>query len=80
MVPLISDELPHLSSVRVSLGAGDQDPIVPASETKRPADLLRRSGGEVTIRLAKAGHGLINDDIITARDWLEKLKRWGVSG
>ena len=33
MVPLIPDTLPELSSGRVWIGAGDQDPIVPASET-----------------------------------------------
>jgi len=75
MVPLVPDKLPDLSSVRVWIGAGDQDPIVPASETKRLAQLLRRAGADVTIRLAKAGHGLTSDDLIAARDWLEELQR-----
>jgi phospholipase/carboxylesterase len=73
MVPLLPDKLPDLSSMRVWIGAGDQDPIVPVSETKRLAELLRRAGANVTIRFTKAGHGLTNDDVITARDWLEKL-------
>lgn len=73
MVPLNPDRLPNLSSVHVWIGAGDQDPIVPPSETRRLAELLRRAGGDVTIRFAKAGHGLTNDDVVTARDWLEKL-------
>jgi len=74
MVPLVPDELPDLSSVRVWVGAGDQDPIVPPSETNRLIELLRDAGADVTIRFAKAGHGLTNDDVVTARDWLEKLK------
>jgi phospholipase/carboxylesterase len=74
MVPLIPDKLPDLSSVRVWIGAGDQDPIVPAAETKRLAELLRRAGADVTIRFAKAGHGLTNDDLEAARHWLEELK------
>ena len=75
MVPLIPDKLPDLSYVRVWIGAGDQDPIVPASETKRLAELLRRAGdADVTIRFAKAGHGLTNDDLEAARHWLEELK------
>src|SRR4029453_17079503 len=41
MVPLIPDNLPHLSSVRVWIGAGDQDPIIPTSESQRLAELLR---------------------------------------
>jgi predicted esterase len=70
MVPLIPDPLPDLSSVRVWIGAGDQDPIVPASETKRLAELVRRAGADVTIRFAKAGHGLTNDDLEAPRHWL----------
>jgi predicted esterase len=74
MVPLVPDTLPDLSSVRVWIGAGDQDPIVPASETKRLAELLRHAGADVTIRFAKAGHGLTNDDLEAARHWLGELK------
>src|SRR5947207_9010794 len=74
MVPLIPDKLPDLSSVRVWIGAGDQDPIIPASETRRLAELLRSAGADVTIRFAKAAHGLTSDDVTTARDWLEKLE------
>ncbi len=74
MVPLFPDKLPNLSSVRVWIGAGEEDPIVPASEAKRLAELLRRAGADVTIRFAKAGHGLTNDDLETARHWLGELK------
>jgi predicted esterase len=70
MVPLTPDKLPDLSSVRVWIGAGDQDPFVPASETKRLVELLRRADADVTIRFAKAGHGLTNDDLEAARHWL----------
>jgi predicted esterase len=70
MVPLNPDTLPNLSSVHVWIGAGDQDPIVPASETKGLAELLRQAGADVTIRFAKAGHGLTNDDLEAARHWL----------
>ncbi|TMP98071.1 MAG: alpha/beta hydrolase [Verrucomicrobia bacterium] len=75
MVPLVPDKLPELSSVHVWIGAGDQDPIVPASETKRLAELLRRAGADVTIRFAKAGHGLTNDDLEAARHWLGALNK-----
>jgi len=74
MVPLIPDKLPDLSSVRVWIGAGDQDPIVPASETKQLTELLRRAGADVTVRFAKAGHGLTNHDFEAARDWVRELK------
>jgi phospholipase/carboxylesterase len=74
MVPLIPDSLPDLSSLRVWIGAGDQDPIIPTSETKRLADLFRRAGADVTIRFAKAAHGLTNDDLDAAHQWLGELK------
>src|SRR3982751_990564 len=70
MVPLVPQTLPDLSSGRVWIGAGDNDPIVPASETKRLAELLRRAGADVTIRFAQAGHGLTNQDVEAARLWL----------
>ena len=73
MVPLNPDTLPDLSSGRVWIGAGDQDPIIPPSEVQRLVELLRHAGANVTIRFFNAGHGLTNDDVVTARDWLEKL-------
>jgi predicted esterase len=73
MVPLIPDTLPDLSSVHVWIGAGDQDPIIPPSEAQSLVELLRRAKAEVTIRFFNAGHGLTNGDVVTARDWLEKL-------
>jgi predicted esterase len=74
MVPLIPDKLPDLSSVGVWTGAGDQDPIIPSSETQRLVDLLRQAGADVTVRFLNAGHGLTNSDIEKAGQWLKNLK------
>jgi phospholipase/carboxylesterase len=74
MVPLIPVNLPDLSSVHVWIGAGDQDPIIPASEAQRLVELLRRAGADVTIRFANATHGLTDADVKTARHWLEGLE------
>ncbi len=74
MVPLHPEKEPNLSSVRVWIGAGDQDPIVPPSDTERLAEVLRRAGADVTIHFAKAGHGLTNNDVEAARHWLGELK------
>ncbi len=74
MVPLVPDKLPDLSSVNIWIGAGDQDPIVPASETKRLAELLRRAGADVTIRFLEGGHELTRDDLDAAREWLTTLQ------
>src|ERR1700693_1992146 len=53
MVPLVPETQPDLSSVRVWIGAGSIDPIVPASETKQLSQLLRGAGADVTIRFFK---------------------------
>lgn len=74
MVPLVPETQPNLSSVRVWIGAGTIDPIVPASETKRLAELLRSAGANVTMRFFEGGHELTQDDVETAREWLMTLK------
>jgi len=74
MVPLVPEKLPDLSSARIWIGAGNQDPIIPTSETQRLVDLLRIAGADVTIRFVNAGHGLTNNEIEIARDWLMNLK------
>jgi phospholipase/carboxylesterase len=73
-VPLVPEKWPDLSSVRVWIGAGDQDPIIPASEAQRLVELLRRAGADVTIRFFNAGHGLTSSDVETAGQWLKDLK------
>ena len=70
MVPLTPETQPNLSSVRVLIGAGSIDPIVPASETKQLAELLRRAGADVTIRFFQGGHELTQPDIQAAQEWL----------
>ncbi|PYK95062.1 MAG: phospholipase, partial [Verrucomicrobia bacterium] len=70
MVPFVPDNLADLSSARVWIGAGNQDPIVPTSEAHRLVELLRSAGADVTIHLLNAGHGLTNGEIEIARDWL----------
>jgi predicted esterase len=71
MVPLVPEKLPDLSSVRVWIGAGNQDPIIPASEAQGLVELLRSAGADVTIRFANASHALTEADVETARHWLK---------
>ena len=70
MVPLIPGTQPNLSGVRVWIGAGTNDPIIPTSETKRLAEFLRRAGADVTMRFLQVSHALTPDDIDAARKWL----------
>src|SRR5947207_10878648 len=78
MVPLVPEKLPNLSSVRVWIGAGNQDPIIPTSDTQRLVELLRDASADVTIRFFNAGHGLTNSEVETAGRWIEELKPSGV--
>jgi predicted esterase len=75
MVPLIPARLPDLSSVQVWISEGDQDPIIVASEGQRLVNLFRDAGADVTIRFFHAGHGLTNDDLETASQWLKALNK-----
>jgi len=70
MVPLVPEKLPDLSLLRVWIGAGNQDPIIPTSETQRLDELLRNARADVTIRFFTAGHNLTNHEIEIAREWL----------
>ena len=70
MVPLVPDTRPNLSAVRVWIGAGTNDPIIPTSETKQLAELLRGAGADVTMRFFQAGHELTPADVEAAREWL----------
>lgn len=74
MVPLHPDKEPNLSSVRVWIGAGTNDPIIPRSETNALATLLRNARADVTIRYFQAGHELTMADVEAARDWLTLLR------
>jgi len=74
MVPLIPESRPDLASVRVWIGAGSIDPIVPTSEAKQLSELLRGAGADVTIHFFQGGHELTRDDVDVAREWLSTLK------
>jgi predicted esterase len=70
MVPLTPDRQSNLSSVSVFISSGAFDPIVPGSETKALAELLRVAGANVTVRLLQSGHELMPEDVDLAREWL----------
>ena len=78
MVPLVPDPLPKLTDTRVFISAGNQDPIVSASETENLANLLRDCGADVTVRSVNAGHGLIDADVQNARAWLEDISNGSI--
>jgi len=75
MVPLVPDPLPSLPGTPVLVSNGRVDPIVPLAETERLAALLRAGGAEVALVWQAAGHQLVPEDLIRAREWLASSGR-----
>jgi predicted esterase len=73
MVPLIPEKQPNLSGVRIWIGAGTNDPIIPMSGATSLAELLSNAGADVTINYFQAGHELTSADIQSAREWLKTI-------
>ncbi len=74
--PMVSqppERLPDLSAVRVWLGAGKEDGIIPAGATERLIELLRGAGAEVTARFFEAGHELTTAEFVVVQRWLAAL-------
>jgi phospholipase/carboxylesterase len=72
MVPLSAAPRGDLAAKPVLVISGAQDPIVPAENAARLADLLRASRAVVEHRVLPVGHGLSNADVTTARQWLRE--------
>jgi len=70
MVPFEPEALPDLSGVRIFVGAGELDQMVPKENTERLVELLRGSGAEVQARWQRTGHGLSREEVEEAKRWL----------
>lgn len=70
MVPFEPDALPDLTGTPVFIGAGRADPIVPAAQTERLAELLRQAGADVTLHWEAGGHAVTEGELDAARRWI----------
>ena len=70
MVPIVPDPLPSLQGTPVFMSNGRADPLIPAAEAERLADLLRQAGASLTIRWQPGGHQLTRQDVPQAQAWL----------
>jgi predicted esterase len=70
MVPFEPQSIIDLAGTRVFLGAGRNDPIVPASNVERLAGILRESGADVTLHWQNGGHTITNDELAAAQKWI----------
>jgi predicted esterase len=72
MVPLSPATPPQLAGVGVIICNGKHDVIMPMSNARQLASMLRAAGADVTLRFEEAGHELTSRDINAARDWLSQ--------
>jgi phospholipase/carboxylesterase len=73
MVPLEPDPLPELDGVRILIAAGKHDPVVQPAQTQALADLLGRTGADVTLHWSNAGHGLTREDLQLGERWMQSF-------
>lgn len=73
MVPLSQVPAVDLTGKPVLILSGAMDPIVPAENAARLAEILRRAGAVVEHRTLPAGHGLTQADVALAKTWLDRL-------
>ncbi|HVS52529.1 MAG TPA: alpha/beta hydrolase [Opitutaceae bacterium] len=59
-----------LAGKRVLISSGDFDPLVPAEQPPRLAELLRAGGADVTLKAHAASHALVPADLAAAQEWL----------
>jgi phospholipase/carboxylesterase len=57
----------------VLIAAGRHDPIAGPRQTQELADLLTRTGAEVTVHWSVAGHNLTRDDLQAGARWMSEV-------
>ena len=71
MVPFIPDVLPDLSKKFIILLEGMRDPIVSKQEAESLLKIFNKAHSNVTIKWQGSGHNLTQEDIDSAKKWLE---------
>ena len=66
-------ELTTVSSFPVFVSHGTDDQIIPVRLARESAELLKRSGAEVTYREYPLGHGVSEDTIHDLKAWTSKI-------
>ena len=71
MVPFVPDVVPDLSEKSIILLEGKADPIVSKLEAEKLLQLFNKTHSNVTIQWQDSGHNLTQQDIDSAKKWLE---------
>ena len=71
MVPFVPDVVPNLSKKSIILLEGKADPIVSKLEAENLLQLFNKAHSDVRILWQDSGHNLTQQDIDSAKEWLE---------
>ena len=74
MLPFDPGTPPSLDGVRVFIGAGEADTMVPPAQTRRLAAALRDAGADVTEHWHPAGHTITHEELRAVRAWLREAE------
>lgn len=72
MVPRRDIELPDLTGIPVFIGAGLNDPLCPAQETRDLEELLTAAGAKVEVHWTEHGHQITQSELDAAIEWYQK--------
>lgn len=72
MVPLEINTPPDLNGRDVLMQCGRLDPLIPAKNSQRLADILMSAGATVTLNWQETGHNLTNSEFRTVQTWLNQ--------
>jgi predicted esterase len=75
MLPFEPETLPDLTGTGVFIGAGRIDPLVPAAQAERVADVLRAAGADVALHWEPGGHALTSREVDAAKMWLAQTRQ-----
>ncbi|HEX6294921.1 MAG TPA: alpha/beta hydrolase [Nitrososphaeraceae archaeon] len=70
MIPLVPNPLPDLSTKKILLSAGVNDPIVSRTETENLFKLFQKTNANIMVKWLDSSHNLIQEDILVARKWI----------
>ncbi len=70
MIPLVPNPLPDLSTKKILLSAGVNDPIVSRTETENLFRLFQKTNANIMLKWQQSSHNLIQEDILVARKWI----------
>jgi phospholipase/carboxylesterase len=71
MLPFEPEAMPGLAGKPVLLLSGSNDQMIPFSAAKRLAEILQAAGADLTYKTFPTGHGLTQNDLIAAAQWLK---------